>query len=118
MLSMLQLGEFSSVKSGNSRNTSYRNKGTYSKEQSSILSQGHKKINSFNNFSDRMHSQADARTSLGSFQKNQNKSNIILENFKRSRDDKRKVSKTKRSKDTYDSDYILAKGSRYRLIKP
>jgi len=112
---MLQMGEFGGPKSNNSRNTSYRNKGTYSKEQSSIMSQGHKKINSFNNLSDRMCSQADVRSSHSKFNKNHGKSNIILDNFKKAR---RKSSKSKKSKDIFESDIVLAKGTKFRLSKP
>lgn len=53
----------SALNAKGSRNTSYH-KGIYSKE-GSMQSQGHKKINSFNNLSDRGNGQFDTYTSYG-----------------------------------------------------
>ena len=117
----MQLGEFSSGKSHNSRNTSYRIKGAYTKEQSSILSQGHKKINSFNNLSERAYTQHDTKSSnrkshKGSM-KNSEQTNIILENLKLNRSKHSKASKGKRFNNRKGSDMILAFGNKLKLSK-
>lgn len=106
LMSMINLDNFNSMKS-NSRNSSYRNKPGYI-DQNSILSQGHKKINSFNNPNDNFASQ-----NLKG--RNPHKSNMIMESLKASRVTNLKSSK--RTKNRRASDFVIALGSQNKLNK-
>ena len=99
--SMMNLGN-SSLNKSNSRNNSYHNKISYSKDQQdSLIKNGHKKINSFNNFSDReTKSIIDKKFSIESLNQN-----VVPK------------TKSRRSKGKHNSGLILAMDVKSRVGK-